>query len=45
MKISLYPTSAQIQGLLSGPANRPVVMLNLLRFKPMATTTEPAEPR
>jgi hypothetical protein len=31
--IALYPTSEQIQTLLAGPADRPVVMLNLLRFK------------
>ena len=34
--IELYPTPDQIQALLSGPADRPVVMLNLLRFKPTA---------
>ena len=32
--IALYPTSEQIQNLLAGSADRPVVMLNLLRFKP-----------
>ena len=32
--IALYPTSEQIQNLLDGPADQPVVMLNLLRFKP-----------
>jgi uncharacterized protein (DUF1330 family) len=31
--ISLYPTPEQIQELLKGPADQPVVMLNLLRFK------------
>jgi hypothetical protein len=35
-KIALYPTSEQIAELLSGPSERPVVMLNLLRFKPRA---------
>jgi uncharacterized protein (DUF1330 family) len=32
----IYPTPQQIQDLMSGPADRPVVMLNLLRFKPQA---------
>src|SRR5262249_21770664 len=30
---ALYPTPAQIQTLLAGPPDRPVVMVNLLRFK------------
>jgi uncharacterized protein (DUF1330 family) len=34
--LSLYPTPEQIQTLLVGPADRPVVMVNLLRFKPAA---------
>jgi hypothetical protein len=34
--IALYPTPEQIQTLLAGPADQPVVMLNLLRFRPMA---------
>jgi uncharacterized protein (DUF1330 family) len=34
--MAIYPTSEQIQGLLAGPADQPVVMLNLLRFKPQA---------
>ena len=34
--IALYPTSEQIQSLLTGAPDRPVVMLNLLRFKPRA---------
>ena len=34
--IALYPTADQIQTLLSGPAEGPVVMLNLLRFKAKA---------
>ena len=34
--MAIYPTSEQIQALLAGPADRPVVMLNLLRFKPRA---------
>ena len=28
----IYPTPEQIQELLEGPADTPVVMLNLLRF-------------
>src|SRR5262245_5032728 len=31
--MAIYPTSKQIDELLAGPAGRPVVMLNLLRFK------------
>ena len=38
--IALYPTADQIQALLSGPAERPVVMLNLLRFKPTADSPD-----
>ena len=35
--IALYPTPEQIQALLSTPDDgRPVVMVNLLRFKPTA---------
>ncbi len=34
--MAIYPTPEQIQTLLSGPDDRPVVMLNLLRFKPQA---------
>jgi uncharacterized protein (DUF1330 family) len=34
VQISLYPTKAQIQALLADPADGPVVMVNLLRFKP-----------
>jgi uncharacterized protein (DUF1330 family) len=32
----IYPTPEQIKELLEGPADTPVVMLNLLRFKPSA---------
>ena len=32
----IYPTPEQIQTLQAGPADRPVVMVNLLRFKPAA---------
>ena len=34
MQLSLYPTKEQIQALLADPSPGPVVMLNLLRFKP-----------
>lgn len=34
MQIALYPTKEQIQELLADPTPGPVVMLNLLRFKP-----------
>jgi hypothetical protein len=34
--MAIFPRTSQIQELLAGPADRPVVMLNLLRFKPRA---------
>ena len=34
MQIALYPTQAQLEALLADPRPGPVVMLNLLRFKP-----------
>src|ERR1043166_2309088 len=34
--MAIYPTPEQIQHLLAGPPDRPVVMVNLLRFKPRA---------
>ena len=34
--MAIYPTAEQIQTLLEGPADQPVVMVNLLRFKPKA---------
>ena len=34
--MALYPTQEQIQTLMSGPQDQPVVMVNLLRFKPRA---------
>ena len=34
MQIALYPSREQIEKLLADPAETPVVMLNLLRFKP-----------
>ena len=36
MRIAQYPTPEQIQELLAGPADTPVVMVNLLRFKERA---------
>jgi len=36
MQIALYPTKEQIQALLADPAETPVVMLNLLRFRALA---------
>ena len=34
--MAIYPTSEQVQTLLSGPPDQPVVMVNVLRFKPRA---------
>jgi uncharacterized protein (DUF1330 family) len=34
--MAIYPNPEQIQTLLAGPADPPVVMVNLLRFKPRA---------
>ncbi len=34
--MAIYPTPEQIQDLLAGPPDQPVVMVNLLRFKPRA---------
>ena len=34
--VALYPMPEQIRTLLSGPEGQPVVMVNLLRFKPAA---------
>jgi len=38
--MAIYPTAEQIQTLLAGPQDRPVVMVNLLRFKPQADGTD-----
>ncbi|MFO0691240.1 MAG: DUF1330 domain-containing protein [Myxococcota bacterium] len=35
--IALYPTKPQVEALLASPEKGPVVMLNLLRFKPRAS--------
>lgn len=34
--MAIYPTPEQVETLLSGPTDRPVMMVNLLRFKPRA---------
>ncbi len=34
--MAIYPTPEQIEKLLAGPADQPVVMVNLLRFRPRA---------
>ena len=34
--MAIYPTPEQIADLLAGPDDTPVVMVNLLRFKPQA---------
>jgi len=34
--MAIYPTTKQIETLLAGPADQPVVMVNVLRFKPRA---------
>lgn len=36
MKIATQPTPEQFKTLMEGPADTPVVMLNLLKFKPRA---------
>ena len=40
MLIAQYPTAEQIQELLTGPADTPVVMVNLLRFKDRADSPD-----
>jgi len=34
--VAIYPTPEQIRQLMAGPADEPVVMVNLLRYKPKA---------
>jgi len=34
--MAIHPTTKQIESLMAGPADQPVVMVNLLRFKPQA---------
>ena len=38
--MSIYPTPDQVQKLIAGPQDRPVVMINLLRFKSQADGPE-----
>lgn len=38
--MAIYPTAEQMQELMKGPADTPVVMVNLLRFKPKADASE-----
>src|SRR5262245_9185089 len=40
MTIEPYPTPEQIQSLLALPDGGPVVMVNLLRYKPAATAPD-----
>jgi uncharacterized protein (DUF1330 family) len=35
--VAIYPTKEQLDELLAHPSDQPVVMVNLLRFKPRAT--------
>jgi len=37
--MAIYPTAEQFQELMKGPQDQPVVMLNLLRFKPRADSS------
>ncbi len=38
--MSIYPTPEQVQKLVAGPQDQPVVMINLLRFKQQADGPE-----
>ena len=38
--MAIYPNKEQIEQLLKGPADQPVVMVNLLKFKERADATE-----
>ena len=38
--MAIYPNREQIEELMKGPADQPVVMINLLRFKPRADASE-----
>ena len=38
--MAIYPTKEQIEELMKGPVDQPVVMINLLRFKPRADASE-----
>lgn len=38
--MAIYPTAEQFKTLLEGPPDQPVVMVNLLRFKPEASAPD-----
>ena len=38
--MAIYPTREQIEELMKGPADQPVIMINLLRFKSRADASE-----
>jgi uncharacterized protein (DUF1330 family) len=38
--IAVYPTREKLEALLAGPPDQPVVMLNLLRFKTLASAPD-----
>lgn len=38
--MAIYPTKEQIEELMRGPADQPVVMINLLKFKERADASE-----
>ena len=38
--MAIYPNKERIEELMKGPADQPVVMVNLLKFKPRADATE-----
>ena len=38
--MAIYPTPEQMQKLMAGPPDQPVVMVNLLRFKPRADAAD-----
>jgi hypothetical protein len=39
--MATWPTAAQLEEFLAGPADQPVVMLNLLEFKQQADPSHP----
>lgn len=41
--MAIYPTPERIKQLMEGPQDQPVVMLNLLRFKPRADASREGE--
>ncbi len=40
MLVAIYPNKEQIEELMKGPADQPVVMVNLLKFKERADKSE-----